>query len=424
MINLRSDHLSLEGDFSEQAKEAFSYILNKDGAGSDYLGWIDLPVAYDKDEFERIRAAAAKIRKSSKVLIVIGVGGSYLGAAAALDFLHSKYYNQLGKGPEIYFLGNSYSGAEIDSVLSLCAGKDVSVNMISKSGATTESAVAFRFVLDFLQKKYTDDELKDRIFITTDREKGALKQLAEKKQWQCFVIPSNIGGRFSVLTAVGLLPIAVSGADIGAVMQGAQDMQKRVFRETLASSAVKYGIIRNQFLASGRNVELFVTYDPNLRLFCEWLKQLFGESEGKGKQGIFPASAIFTTDLHSLGQFIQDGTPLLFETVLQRAKDPRPLALPPFPDNFDGLQYLEGKTLKHIESKALEGALQAHAGSGAQSVVIEYADFDEYTFGQLVYFFFFACAESAYILGVNPFDQPGVEIYKKNMFTLLGKPES
>ncbi len=396
-------------------------LKDKSGEGNDYVGWLDQPVNYDKEEFARIKVAAEKIRQNSDVLLVVGIGGSYLGARAVIEFLHGSYYNRAHK-PEIYFVGNSFSSEELEEVLSFCEGKRVAVNVISKSGTTTECAVAFRIIRNYMESRYTKDELKDRIFATTDKSKGALRALATANGYETFVVPDDIGGRFSVLTAVGLLPIAVSGADIDALMQGAYDERAKLLSEGMTNDAYTYAVLRNAYLAKGRTTEVMVSYDPCFRFMGEWWKQLFGESEGKDKKGLFPASVTFSTDLHSLGQFIQDGSPVLFETICRNTKPSTKMTVPFDNDNSDGLGYLAGSSLAAISDKALTGTLLAHRDGGTDSLVIDYDGRNEHTLGELIYFFFIACGASAYILGVNPFNQPGVEAYKKNMFALLGKP--
>ncbi|PKM63089.1 MAG: glucose-6-phosphate isomerase [Firmicutes bacterium HGW-Firmicutes-21] len=430
MVKLRYAHIKsiTEEDLAAlkaPLEAADGKIRNKNGEGAEYTGWIDLPVNYDRDEFNRIKAAAELIRSNSDVLLVVGIGGSYLGARAVIEFLYSAYYNQIKKdAPEIYFIGNSFSGDELTQVLSLCEGKRISVNVVSKSGTTTESAVAFRLVRSYLEKRYTGEELKRRIFATTDKRAGALKELADKEGYECFVIPDDIGGRFSVLTAVGLLPIAASGADIDALMAGAAACREHLFAEGLGNAAYTYALLRNAFLQKGRTVEVLASYEPSFRYMGEWFKQLFGESEGKDKKGIFPSSVIFSSDLHSLGQFIQDGNPILFETVCRQVSASEEIAVPFDEQDTDNLNYLEGVSLNAINNKALLGTLLAHADGGTDSIIVEYEGKNEFSLGELIYFMFISCAASGYILGVNPFDQPGVEAYKKNMFALLGKPGS
>ncbi len=406
----------------KKVPEIVEVIKNKTGAGNDFLGWVDLPENYDRKEFEAIKKAAVKIRKQSEALLVIGIGGSYLGARAAIEFLKSPYYNQMTKGaPEIYFIGNSFSGDDLSDVLAICEGKDISVNVISKSGTTTESAIAFRIIRDVLSKKYSDEEIRDRVYVTTDKARGALKGLADKEGYETFVVPDDIGGRFSVLTPVGLLPIAVCGADIDALMEGALSFKKE-YDADVVNEATKYAVIRNVLLNKGKDVELLCSYEPALRMFTEWWKQLYGESEGKDGKGIFPASVIFSTDLHSLGQYIQDGQRKLFETVLKQGEANVDVKVPFNEADFDGLNYIAGETLHNVNEKAYLGTMLAHTDGGAPNLIIEYTKRDEKTLGELIYFFCIACAVSGYMLEVNPFNQPGVESYKKNMFALLGKP--
>lgn len=426
MIKLRYSHLKGVSQedidaFASRLEIADKKIRLKNGEGNDFVGWIDQPLNYDKDEFARIKNAAERIRQNSDVLLVVGIGGSYLGARAVIEFLHGSYYNSLKK-PEIYFIGNSFSPDEINDVLTLCEGKRVAVNVISKSGTTTESAVAFRIVRNYMQSRYSETELKERIFATTDKARGALRKLADANGYETFVVPDDIGGRFSVLTAVGLLPIAVSGADIDALMQGAADERAKLFADGMSNDAYTYAVLRNTYLSKGRSCEVLVSYDPCFKYMCEWWKQLFGESEGKNKKGLFPASVIFSTDLHSLGQFIQDGSPVLFETVCRNTKPTATPVVPRDDDDGDGLGYLAGASLAEIGQNALEGTMLAHGDGGTDSIIIDYDGRNEHTLGEMIYFFFIACAASAYILGVNPFDQPGVEAYKRNMFALLGKP--
>ena len=404
-------------------RDADEKIRNKSGAGNDYVGWIDLPVDYDREEVARIKKTAAAIQAHSDIFVVIGIGGSYLGAKAAIDFLRSPNYNTIRKRtPDIYFIGNSFSGSEILEVISLCEGKDVSVNVVSKSGTTTESAIAFRVMLSYMQSRYSKDELRRRIFATTDAHTGALKQLADENGFETYVVPEDIGGRFSVLSAVGLLPIAVCGADIDKILAGAAAEREALFAAGLSNDAYKYALYRNAFLADGKEVEVLCSYEPALRSLTEWWKQLFGESEGKDGKGIFPASAIFSTDLHSMGQYIQDGRRMLFETVVRQTECGCALKVPYDEADVDKLNYIAGESLFDVNEKAFLGTLYAHRDGGVPSLVVEYERRDEFSFGALVYFFCLACAASAYILGVNPFNQPGVEAYKKNMFALLGKP--
>ncbi len=397
-------------------------LKTKTGPGAEFTGWLDQPIDYDKEEFARIEKAAEKIRQICDALIVIGIGGSYLGARAVLEFLHSPYYNQRTKdAPQIYFAGNSFSGRELTDILDLCKDKRVCVNVISKSGTTTESAIAFRIIKTELEKRYSKQELKERIFVTTDARKGRLKELSDKEGYEQFVIPDDIGGRFSVLTAVGLLPIAVSGADIRGLMEGAALCRESLFAKGPENPAYTYALLRNAFYNKGRKVEVLASYDPSFRYMGEWFKQLFGESEGKDKKGIFPASVIFSSDLHSLGQYIQDGTPMLFETLCRQSAPDSEMTVPMLDEDYDGLNYIAGQTLDSVNEKACLGTLLAHADGGTETIIIEYENKDEKSLGALIYFFFLACGISGYMLGVNPFDQPGVEEYKKNMFALLGK---
>ena len=409
-------------NLKEQIKVVHDALHNKTGAGNDFLGWVDLPVNYDKDEFARIKKAAEKIRRDSDVLVVIGIGGSYLGAKAAIDFLNGPFYNNLEK-PQIIFAGNNISPNYLNSVLKCLDGKDVSLNIISKSGTTTEPAIAFRILKKFMEDKYGKEEAKGRIYATTDRAKGALKKLADDEGYETFVVPDDVGGRYSVLTAVGLLPIAVSGADIDKMMEGAADARELYASDDLSNNeCYQYAAIRNIFLRKGKDIELLVNYDPELQYFIEWWKQLYGESEGKDQKGIFPAGVNFSTDLHSMGQYIQDGRRSLFETVLYVENSKEDIVLEADAENIDGLNFLAGKTMDFVNKQAFAGTALAHTDGGVPNLVISLKAMDEYTFGQLVYFFEKACGISGYLLGVNPFDQPGVESYKKNMFALLGKP--
>lgn len=407
-----------------EAISAFNTVKKKNGAGSDFLGWVDLPVNYDKEEFVRIKAAAEKIKKSCDILVVIGIGGSYLGARAAIEFVKSPIYNNLKKDtPDIYFAGNNISTTALTELLSICEGRDICVNVISKSGTTTEPAVAFRVFKQLLIDKYGIDGAKDRIFVTTDKCRGTLKQFSDAAGYETFVVPDDVGGRYSVLTAVGLLPIACAGIDIDAMMKGAADAMAELSAQTLDDNpALKYAAIRNVLARSGKSTEILVGYEPYMLMLNEWWKQLYGESEGKDNKGIFPASVIFSTDLHSLGQYVQEGQRNLFETVLS-VKDPgSEFVIPGDKDNVDGLNFISDKTLDYVNKTAMLATLIAHNDGGVPNILIELPDRSAYTFGYLVYFFELACAISGYILGVNPFNQPGVEAYKKNMFALLGKP--
>ena len=402
-------------------------LVEKTGAGNDFLGWIDLPVDYDKEEFGRIKKAAEKIQKDSDVLLVIGIGGSYLGARAAIEFLSHSFYNNLPKEkrktPEIYFVGNSISSKYIHDLMDLVDGKDFSINIISKSGTTTEPAIAFRVFKEMLIEKYGKEEANKRIYATTDRARGALKNLANEEGYESFVVPDDVGGRFSVLTAVGLLPIAVSGADIDALMQGAADARKNALETPFEkNSALLYAAVRNILLRKGKQVEIVANYEPSLHYVSEWWKQLYGESEGKNHKGLLPDSVIFSTDLHSLGQYIQEGQRNLFETVLDIKDAGADFVIPHDEANVDGLNFIAGKKLDFVNKTAMLATLIAHNDGGVPNLVIELSDRSAASFGYLVYFFELACAVSGYLLGVNPFDQPGVEAYKKNMFALLGKP--
>lgn len=399
-------------------------VENKSGLGNDFLGWVDLPVNYDKEEFARIKAAAEKIKKDTDVLVVIGIGGSYLGARAAIEFLKGQYYNNMEKDtPDIYFAGNSISGSALSDLLKLCEGKRVSVNIISKSGTTTEPAVAFRVFRKLLEERYGEAEAAKRIYCTTDKARGTLKQLADEKGYECFVVPDDVGGRFSVLTAVGLLPIAASGADIDALMLGAaKAMEEYREKDIEKNDCYKYAAVRNAMYRKGKEIELLVSYEPRFTLMTEWWKQLYGESEGKDNKGLFPASVVFSTDLHSMGQYIQDGKRILFETVVKINDCGSDVIIEEEQTNGDGLNFLAGKPMSFVNEKAFEGTVLAHTDGGVPNFVIELDRADEEDLGRLIYFFEKACAISGYMLGVNPFDQPGVESYKKNMFALLGKP--
>ncbi|MGN0690742.1 MAG: glucose-6-phosphate isomerase [Oscillospiraceae bacterium] len=406
-----------------QTMLAADTVMNKTGEGNDFLGWLDLPVDYDKEEFSRIKAAAAKIKENSDILIVIGIGGSYLGARAAIELLKSPMYNSLKKDtPDIYYVGNNISPTYLNEVISICEGRDISVNVISKSGTTTEPALAFRVFRDIVIKKYGRDGAKERIFCTTDRAKGTLKELADKEGYETFVVPDDIGGRFSVLTAVGLLPIAAAGCDIDALMEGAALARTDFAKPYEENDSYKYAAIRNILYRKGFSAEMLVSYDPSFQMMTEWYKQLFGESEGKDSKGLFPTAATFSTDLHSMGQFIQDGTKLLFETVVDIKKPKADLFLEDDPENLDGLNFLTNQNMSVVNHKALEGTVIAHSEGGVPNIVLEMADTTEKTVGYMIYFFEKACAVSGYLLGINPFNQPGVESYKKNMFALLGKP--
>lgn len=423
-----SDFLSQsEVDFMEtQVNAAADLLEGKNGPGNDFIGWLDLPVNYDKDEFARIKNAAKKIQETADVLLVIGIGGSYLGARAALEFLGHSFYNNLNKNqrktPEIYFVGQNISSTYMKHLMDVIEGKEIAINVISKSGTTTEPALAFRIFKDYLEKKYGKEQAKSRIFATTDAKKGALKKLATDEGYETFVVPDDIGGRFSVLTAVGLLPIAASGIDIDQLMKGAADAREEFKKPFKENECYKYAAVRNILLRKGKSIELLVNYEPALHYIAEWWKQLFGESEGKDQKGIFPAAVDFSTDLHSMGQYIQDGQRILFETVLKIGNSQEELFVSKTADDLDGLNYLDGKTVDFVNTKAFEGTLLAHTDGGVPNIIINIPDVNPYQLGYMFFFFEKACGVSGYLLGVNPFDQPGVEAYKKNMFALLGKP--
>ena len=407
-----------------QVLAAHNTVAQKNGLGSDFLGWVNLPFDYDKEEFARIKAAAQKIKEDTDVLIVIGIGGSYLGARAAIEFLKGPFYNNLKQGvPEIYFAGNNISGSYLSDLLKICENKRVSVNIISKSGTTTEPAIAFRVFRKLLEEKYGEQEAAKRIYCTTDKARGTLKQLADEKGYECFVVPDDVGGRFSVLTAVGLLPIAAAGADIDAIMTGAQKAAEEYnVADMYKNDCYMYAALRNAFYRKGKAVELLVSYEPRFTMMAEWFKQLYGESEGKDNKGLFPASVTFSTDLHSMGQYVQDGARILFETVVTFGESDKDVVIETEETNGDGLNFLAGKTMSFVNQKAFEGTVLAHNDGGVPNLVINVDKADEDNLGRLIYFFEKACAISGYMLGVNPFDQPGVESYKKNMFALLGKP--
>jgi glucose-6-phosphate isomerase len=408
-------------------KLAHEQLHNGTGAGSDYLGWINLPTDYDKEEFSRIRQAAERIRSDSDALVVIGIGGSYLGARAAVEMLQHSFYNTLSKeqrkSPQIFFAGNNISSTYVAHLLQALEGKDWSINVISKSGTTTEPAIAFRIFRGALEKKYGKEAARKRIYATTDKERGALKKLANAEGYESFVIPDDVGGRYSVLTAVGLLPIAAAGVDIEAMMKGARDASAEFNNPNLAENqAYQYAAVRNALYRKGKTVEILVNYEPGLHFVAEWWKQLYGESEGKDFKGIYPASVDFSTDLHSMGQYIQEGRRIIFETVLQVGEAAEQITVPADPDDLDGLNFVSGQTLDFVNKKAFEGTLLAHTDGEVPNLIVRLPDMSPYTFGYLVYFFEIACGVSGYLLGVNPFDQPGVEAYKRNMFALLGKP--
>jgi glucose-6-phosphate isomerase len=435
MTHVRFDYskaLSFFGEheltyLSDAVKVAHHSLHEQTGAGNDYLGWIDLPVNYDKEEFSRIQKSSEKIKNDSDVLLVIGIGGSYLGARAAIEMLNHSFYNALPKEkrqtPQVLFLGNNISSTYMTDLMDLLDGKDFSINVISKSGTTTEPAIAFRIFRKLLEEKYGAEEARKRIYATTDKAKGALKTLATDEGFETFVVPDDVGGRYSVLTAVGLLPIAVSGVDIEAMMKGARDAREAFSKSELEENpAYQYAAVRNVLYNKGKTIEMLINYEPGLQYFSEWWKQLFGESEGKDQKGIFPSSANFSTDLHSLGQYVQEGRRDLFETVIKVAKPRHELTIEEADSDLDGLNYLAGQTVDFVNNKAFEGTLLAHTDGDVPNLIVEIPEMDAYTFGYLVYFFEKACAISGYLLGVNPFDQPGVEAYKVNMFALLGKP--
>ena len=435
MTHIGFDYSKALGFFAEHeltylqdaVKVAHHSLHEQTGAGSDFLGWIDLPVNYDKEEFSRIQKAAEKIKSDSDVLLVIGIGGSYLGARAAVEALQHSFFNALPKekrqAPQIIFTGNNISSSYIHDVFDLLEGKDFSINVISKSGTTTEPAIAFRLFRKLLEEKYGKEEALKRTYVTTDKAKGALKTVADEEGMETFVIPDDVGGRYSVLTAVGLLPIAASGLDIDAMMKGARAAREDFGKSELSDNAAyQYAAVRNVLYNKGKTVEMLINYEPALQYFAEWWKQLFGESEGKDQKGIYPSSANFSTDLHSLGQYVQEGRRILFETVIKVDKPKHELTINEIEKDLDGLNYLAGKSIDFVNNKAFEGTLLAHTDGGVPNLIVNIPQLDEYTFGYLVYFFEKACAMSGYLLGVNPFDQPGVEAYKTNMFALLGKP--
>lgn len=405
-------------------KMAHETLQTKFKSENKFTGWLDLPENYDKNEFNKIKSTAQKIQKESEALVIIGIGGSYLGARAAIEFLKSLNYNQLPKNtPDIYFVGNNISTSYIQDILKICENKDISINVISKSGTTTEPAIAFRIFREFLEKKYGKEKAKERIYCTTDKEKGALKDLATKNGYETFIIPDNIGGRFSVLTAVGLLPIAVAGIDIDKLMLGAKNAQFDFMDDDLdKNDCYKYAAIRRIFYNKGKEIEILESYEPRMLMFSEWFKQLFGESEGKDGKGIFPTSLNFSTDLHSMGQLLQSGKKNMFETVLLVKNQDRETKIPYFEDDIDKLNYLSDKNISFVNSQAALGTILAHTSGNIPNIILELSDFSEETLGYLIYFFEKACAISCYMLGVNPFDQPGVELYKNHMFELLGKP--
>ena len=435
MGNLTFDYAKAKGYIGEHellniqgyVGAAHEMLHRGTGAGNDFLGWVELPQNYDKEEFARTNKAAKKIRSDSEVLVVIGIGGSYLGARAAIEMLSHSFYNVLAQdkrnSPAIFFAGNSISSTYLADLLDAVEGKDISVNVISKSGTTTEPAIAFRIFKELLEKKYGREGARARIYATTDKARGALKRLADEEGYETFVIPDDVGGRYSVLTAVGLLPIAAAGIDIDAIMRGAREGQEEYANPSLMENpCYQYAAVRNVLLRKGKTVELMVNFEPALHYFGEWWKQLFGESEGKDNKGIFPAAADFSTDLHSMGQYIQEGMRMLYETAILVDEPRRDITVEATEDDIDGLNFLAGKTVDYVNSKAAQGTALAHTDGGVPNLVVRVPKLDAFYFGKLVYFFEKACGISGYLLGVNPFDQPGVEAYKKNMFALLGKP--
>ncbi len=433
--NIRFDYTKAEKFLSQREMESMKFavmnakdrLLSGQGEGSDFQGWIDLPVNYDKDEFERIKAAAKKIQSDSDVLIVIGIGGSYLGARAAIEYLRHGFYNEMEKEdrktPQIYYVGNSMSSNYLQDVIDVMGDKDFSINVISKSGTTTESAIAFRIFRKLLVQKYGEAEAAKRIYSTTDKARGALKTMSDEKGYECFVIPDDVGGRFSVLTAVGLLPIAVSGADIDQLMEGAAKGRELAMNTAYEENAsLLYAAARNVFYRKGKNIEILANYEPSMHYIAEWWKQLFGESEGKDQRGIFPASVDLTTDLHSMGQYIQDGLSMKFETVLNIEKSRTTIVLEAEENDLDGLNYIANKELDYVNKCAMQGTMAAHTEGGVPNLMVHIPEQNEFYLGELFYFFEFAVAVSGYLNNINPFDQPGVEFYKKNMFKLLGKP--
>ena len=433
--NIRFDYTKAEKFLSQREMESMKFavmnakdrLLSGQGEGSDFQGWVDLPVNYDKDEFERIKAAAKKIQSDSDVLIVIGIGGSYLGARAAIEYLRHGFYNEMEKEdrktPQIYYVGNSMSSNYLQDVIDVMGDKDFSINVISKSGTTTESAIAFRIFRKLLVQKYGEAEAAKRIYSTTDKARGALKTMSDEKGYECFVIPDDVGGRFSVLTAVGLLPIAVSGADIDQLMEGAAKGRELAMNTAYEENAsLLYAAARNVFYRKDKNIEILANYEPSMHYIAEWWKQLFGESEGKDQRGIFPASVDLTTDLHSMGQYIQDGLSMKFETVLNIEKSRTTIILEAEENDLDGLNYIANKELDYVNKCAMQGTIAAHTEGGVPNLMVHIPEQNEFYLGELFYFFEFAVAISGYLNNINPFDQPGVEFYKKNMFKLLGKP--
>ena len=413
--------------YGSKVTKICSNLIQKADDENEFVGWLNLPTNYDKKEFDRIKKAAKRIRKNSEVFVVIGIGGSYLGARAVIESLTSNFANmtpkETRKSPQIFFVGNSISPNYINELIDCIGEKDVSINVISKSGTTTEPAIAFRIFREYLEGKYGADEARDRIYITTDKRRGALKELADEEEYETFVIPDNVGGRYSVLTAVGLLPIAVAGISIDKLMAGAKTAQDDYLKgDVKYNQCFKYAVARNILYKKDKNIEILANYEPKLHYFTEWWKQLYGESEGKEHKGIFPAGVDLTTDLHSMGQYIQDGKRDLFETVINVEESKSDIKIKKDEDNLDGLNFLAGKTMDYVNKQAMMGTIEAHVSGGVPNIIINIKKLNEETIGELIYFFELACAISGNILGINPFDQPGVEAYKKNMFRLLGKP--
>ena len=427
-VSFNTKHLSpfiKEDEFAAiypQVAAAHQSLESKTGPGNDFLGWMYLPRDYDKGEFTRIQAAAEKIRSDSDVLVVAGIGGSYLGARAVVEAVKGVYHNELEPGLKVYFCGNSISPTALNDIIALCKGRRFSINVISKSGTTTETSLAFRVLRKLLEDQVGTEEANKRIYATTDRAKGTLKQLADSQGWPTFVVPDDVGGRYSVLSAVGLLPIAAAGIDIAELMKGAADAMERFSVLSPDNDAYKYAAARNILSRKGKQIEILECYEPNFALMNEWYKQLFGESEGKDNKGLFPASCIFSTDLHSMGQFIQEGTRNMFETIVNVKTPAKDLYIEELEGNFDGLNFLANQNMSVVNRKAMEGTILAHTDGGVPQLLIDVDDLSAYNVGYLIYFFWRACACSGYLLGVNPFNQPGVESYKKNMFALLGKP--
>ena len=412
--------------YNEKVEQAHDELHNVADKEDEFVGWLHLPTNYNKDEFERIKKAAEKIKKDSEVFVVIGIGGSYLGARAVIESLTNTFYNLLPnkKTPQIFFVGNNLSQNYLSDLLECIGNKDISINVISKSGTTTEPAIAFRIFREFMESKYGIDEARKRIYVTTDKERGALKKLSNEEEYETFVIPDNIGGRYSVLTAVGLLPIAVAGINIDKLMYGAKTAEDKYNEKSVKyNECYQYAVARNILYNQEKTTEILVNYEPKMQYFTEWWKQLYGESEGKDKKGIFPAGATFTTDLHSLGQYIQDGRRNLFETIISINHPQTDIKIKKDADNIDGLNFVANKTMDYVNKKAMEGTIEAHVSGGVPNILITLDKLDEENLGELIYFFELACGISGKILGVNPFNQPGVEAYKKNMFKLLGKPE-